>query len=1001
MTTLALPLVIALAATPVDYGRDVQPLLARHCFTCHGPDASTRAADLRLDDRDSAIAGAIIPGNAAASPLIERISTHDAGDRMPPDGRVALSRDEIAVIAQWIDEGAPYARHWSWEPLREDAPPEGPAAHPVDRFIEARLGRYDLDPAPPAEPAARLRRLSIDLTGLPPTPDEVDAFLADDDPGAWERVVDRLLDSPQYGERWARHWLDLMRYAETHGHEFDYPIRHAWRYRDYVIRALNADVPYDEFVTEHIAGDLLAQPRRHPDRGTNESAVATGFWFLSQGTHGPVDVRGDEAERIANQIDVFSKAFVGVTVSCARCHDHKFDAISTADFYALSGFLQSSRRDVRYLDPNGTIEAGQSELLELRRAIDAAWDTPAPPSRALAGELDAASAAITALNGIEGDDAARKAAEDAIVAEHAAAADMSEERLRTVIDAERRRPQRRLDAEGPDFEAFDDDWRDRWFASGHAFAGEDSETTEGPDHEAVIAAPGTADSARLARRLQGTLRSPTFTIDSSHIEYLVRGRAGRIRLIIDGFYLDEFNALLFEGFSFGVDHDDWRVRRQNVGRYRGHRAYIELIDDGEGYIAVDSIRFTDQPHDAQESFGDGRAVVDALTTAAARQVAGTADRNDVALLNWAIEDGLVRRSDSPRLRELVDRATSIAGNLPRPERALALTDGTQEDERVFIRGNHRELGELAERRFIESLAPDQVPIGEGSGRLELARRLFDPSNPLPPRVAVNRVWLHLFGEGIVATPDDFGALGLPPSHPALLDWLARWYRDDADWSTKALVRLLVTSDAYQRGWNGTPSSTDPGNSLLAHARVRRLEAEAIRDSMLLVAGRLDPRMEGPSVEVHLTPFMTGRGRPGRSGPLDGDGRRSIYIAVRRNFLSPMMTAFDAPVPAETIGRRHRSNVPAQALMLLNDPFVEQQALRWAQRMMREHDAVNERIDAMYRHAFARPVTDDERADVVAFLQAQADERSAAWRSDEATWADLAHVLFNAKEFLVR
>ncbi|MEE8156122.1 MAG: PSD1 and planctomycete cytochrome C domain-containing protein [Phycisphaerales bacterium] len=1047
----------------LDFNSDIRPILARNCFLCHGPDSSTRQAGLRLDIRPGALAptrndgaAAVVPGDSEVSMMIRRIESDDKDFQMPPSDRLRLAPAEIELLRRWIEQGAPYVKHWAWTPIHRSTPPtnEDPnwSEHPVDRFIYDKLVANGLSPAGPAERATLIRRLTFDLIGLPPSPEEVEAFLEDKSPDAWEKLVDRLLDSQQFGERWARHWLDLVRYAETRGHEYDYPIRYAWQYRDYVIRALNGDVPYDQFVTEHIAGDLLDSPRRHPQEQYNESIIGTGFWFLSQGTHAPVDVRADEAERIANQIDVVGKAFLGVTVSCARCHDHKFDPISTADFYAMSGFLQSSRRQEAYLDPKGRIAMSVAELSQLLESADDLANERIPPPGEIRMLREYAAVAAEIISSVKPTDDEQAetsndtaAALDATINEQAISAKLDRDGLARWVAALQEPPSKyhpahelvqALVAPAPEdqtndqpkaekspqiFETFDS--LDRWQVTGHAFA--DRSLNPGQVLAGSggfrLAPPGTAHSGRLASRLQGTLRSETFEIPTNTIVYRVSGRKGRVRLTIDGYFLDDYNPLLFEGITFDVNttEDDWIDQRQNVKLYRGHRAHIEIVDDGDGYIAVDQIRFVEsgQPsQDASDVWPTGAErdaagrLQEAVTTALKHWNAGTIGLEEVALVNWLLDRNLIQLDSpdsdrAPELEELFARAATIDKELPAPMRVLAMVDGTPEDEYVFLRGDHRSRGELVPRRFINSMAgADQPLISHGSGRLELARRLLSPDNPLPSRVMANRVFHHLFGEGIVPTPDDFGALGQPPSDLPLLDWLADWFRSDADWSVKSFVRLLVTSQAYRMSSASADPATkqfDPTNRLLHRGRIRRLEAEAIRDAVLAVSGRLDPTMYGPSVPVNLTPFMTGRGRPGKSGPLDGNGRRSIYIALRRNFRSPMMTAFDAPVPASTRGRRHRSNVPAQALMMMNDPFVIEQAAIWARRVLRDDELTpTERIDVMFRQAFARAPSPDELEVALDFLRKQAqlygpDE----WTQSERAWADLAHALFNTKEFM--
>ncbi|MEX0742699.1 MAG: DUF1549 domain-containing protein, partial [Phycisphaeraceae bacterium] len=385
------------------FEREVRPLLAERCFECHG--VQRQRSDFRIDHIQFILEGgeagpALTPGDAEQSRLIKAIRYDDVDLQMPP--RSKLPDAEIAVLERWVEMGAPWpdeqpreaelgpsfdldqrlTEHWAWEGLKRPAVPSvqqsQAVGNAVDAFIVAKLAEAELEPTEQADRRTLIRRVSFDLTGLPPTPEEVEAFLADDSEDAYEKVVDRLLNSPHFGERWARHWMDLVRYAETYGHEFDYPIHHAWRYRDYLIRAFNADVPYDQLVTEHLAGDLLDEPRINADGGFNESILGTGFFWFGEAIHAPVDVRADQADRIDNQIDVVSKTFVGLTVSCARCHDHMFDAISTADYYAMYGIFAGSRRDETHLDQHGRIAESRKLIEALQREADAAFAASLP-----------------------------------------------------------------------------------------------------------------------------------------------------------------------------------------------------------------------------------------------------------------------------------------------------------------------------------------------------------------------------------------------------------------------------------------------------------------------------------------------------------------------------------------------------------------------------------------------------------------------------------------------
>ena len=451
--------------------------------------------------------------------------------------------------------------------------------------------------------------------------------------------------------------------------------------------------------------------------------------------------------------------------------------------------------------------------------------------------------------------------------------------------------------------------------------------------------------------------------------------------------------------------------------YLGHRAHIEIIDHGDGYVALDEIWFSDgpapsdYPHASAINLQSGdqpvspadfsRQLVHELTTAPGEQ--------QVDLLNWLQASKLSAGSLAESIENisaLKDSIAKIQADVPRPKVAIAMTDGSPENEYVFIRGNPKNLGEVAEREMIAALSESSeltFDSNHGSGRMYLAERIADSDNPLTARVVVNRLWHHLTGRGLVKSVDNFGVLGSEPTHPDLLDYLATEFVNDG-WSIKQMIKRIVLSQTYGMSSESNPAyqEIDPDNDYLHHFRIRRMQGEAIRDSMLQVSGRLDRKMYGPSIAIHLTPFMQGRGRPGKSGPLDGLGRRSIYIEVRRNFLQPMMLAFDTPIPFNSIGRRNVSNVPAQALILMNDPFVVEQAKVWSQRLMTEADTVDERIQLAYQNAFGRFATEEEMSKSKSFLQTQARERSIdddKILQSADIWADFCHVLFNVKEFI--
>jgi hypothetical protein len=914
----------------------VRPVLVENCYKCHA--GKKVMAGLSLDARASILQGgdngpAIVPGAPEKSLLLKAVGYGDPDLRMPPKGK--LPEAVIADLAEWVRKGAPWpddaanqkaakvgdfnlkerARHWSLQPLTHPAVPKVKdaawPASPVDFFILAKLEEKGLAPAPPADRRTLIRRVTFDLIGLPPTPAEIETFLKDDSPQAFATVVERLLSSPHYGERWARHWLDLVRFAETYGHEFDPNIPEAWRYRDYVIHALNADLPYDQFVREHLAGDLLPSPRRHPAEKYNESVLGTGFWWLGEEKHSPVDSRTDQADRIDNQIDVLGKAFLGLTLACARCHDHKFDAVSTKDYYALAGLLQSSRQDWAFIDDPAV---------------------RGPPLRRLREILD---------------------------------------QIRALLPARAPAP---CVPKGAPYTVYADFGKDawaHWFRTGEAFGDRPTEPGDvmlRAGSEPIAVPPGLAHSGALSPALQGTLRSPTFTIAHKHIHYLVAGRQTKVNLILNGLQL--IQEPIYGKLTFALNNDSLHWHTQDVAMWLGQRAYVEVLDDGPGYAAVAAVVFSD-------SFAPP-----ALPTPPT-----AADP-----------------PPSPEVRKKVQALAAefrqVEASLPPPRRALATADGSPVDESVFIRGNAKTLGPVVPRRFLEVFGGDRVPAPPGgSGRLELARQMTDPARtPILPRVMVNRLWKHHFVDGIVRSPDDFGVLGQPPTHPELLDFLAGEFVKGG-WSLKNMHRMMVLSRAYQMASRADPQAdaADADNKLLHRMPIRRLEAEAIRDAMLAVSGRLDPTLYGPSVMPHLTPFMVGRGRPTIGGPLDGAGRRSLYLNVRRNFLTPMFLAFDYPTPFSTMGRRSVSNVPAQALTMMNNPLVLQQAELWAKRTLAQAGQTpRQRVHHMYEEALGRPPTEAEASAALAFLH----EQARLYSPDEArAWADLAHVLFNVKEFI--
>jgi cytochrome c553 len=1091
------------------FERQVRPLLVTHCHECHGADEAS--GSLRLTSRQAILRGgdtgpAIVAGDPEQSLLVDAISYGDLY-QMPPKSK--LPPAAIQTLIEWVRRGAPWpddkagedlrangeafdlearkAAHWSWQPIVDPPLPGVRETHwpsdPLDYFILAPLESAGITPAPDADPGTLLRRAYFDLTGLPPPSAAVEAFLADPSAASYVEVVDRLLASPQFGEHWARHWLDLMRYAETRGHEFDYPTPNAWQYRDYVIRAFNQDVPYDQFVTEHLAGDLVDPPRRHPTEGFNESVIATGFWYLGDWVHSPVDIRKDETDRFDNAIDVYSKAFLGLTVACARCHDHKFDAISQADYYALAGFLQSSAyRQVRFESAEHNAEVAR-QIDTLRRttgrqlaervaqAVSAAHDRTPRLLSTSAALVAAEKEAAPADNLVSA--AARLGVPDTVLAAwletvQQARSDASHPLHAIVLAALsgiesggqplQPQPDQARPPGPPEFRVVVDydSSSAAWLTDGPAFgagplrAGSvlPNLAADGPLVEIVARGRAQRDPQLSDLKLRPAterpswaasdwsdrpgrvLRTPTVTLTDGKLYYLMRGGA-QIHAVVDSHH--QVGGPLHRTLLLEVpEENQLRWVEHDLSRYRGHAVHVEIgvreTDLIQVHMVVQGARppqppETWYPGDASPGYQPPQRTSELIAQLGARLGESLAS---LAEDRWGQDPGAARLAEwamnhpelwSPDLRSELDHLAADYRErrqllLTRLQRisatAPAIQDGTGEDERLLIRGNAATPGDLVPRRMLTAIAGTNQPQPtSGSGRLELARRTLDPRNPFPARVMANRIWHHLMGRGIVPTVDNFGVLGQAPSHPELLDHLAsRFVREG--WSVKGLIRAVMLSRTYRMSSQLRPAAeaVDPQNLLWHRMPIRRLSAEAIRDAMLALSGRLDPTQYGPGVPIYLTDFMQGRGRPEKSGPLDGDGRRSIYQVVRRNFLSPMMLAFDTPQPSSPRGDRTQSNVPAQALILMNDPFVIAQARQFAERLCQSQPDVDRRLEQLYLEAFARPPNPQEAELVKHFCSVQQNALASSPESvaDPADaqgllWGDLCHVLFNTKEFI--
>ncbi|HVW02950.1 MAG TPA: DUF1553 domain-containing protein [Planctomycetaceae bacterium] len=801
------------------FEKKIRPVLVHNCYKCHAGDPQKAKGHFVLDTRDGLRKGGesgevISPGHADKSLLIEAIKYE--GLEMPPDEQ--LPEDVIADFETWIEMGAPdprmgkaanpknkvdlaeAKRYWAFQPPKAPAPPAVRQADwprsDIDRFILARLEHEQLHPVADADRATLIRRVTFDLIGLPPTPEQIDAFVNDKSPGALAKVVDRLLESPQFGERWGRHWLDVVRYGESTGKERNVPYRYAWRYRDYVIDAYNADKPFDRFIVEQLAGDLL--PAKNVDQ-YNQSVIATGFLAV-----GPKGVNTKNAEQfkvdvIDDQIDVTGRAFLGMTIACARCHDHKFDPIPQTDYYAIAGIFHST-------DTFAGVAAGQKSASERR------------------------------LLTLKGEDRFLKEAK-------------RETSEQAQLQQEISQVEKRLD-----------------------------------------------ELRRLQK--QAAKRPPM-------------GKASK------------------------------KAKRVQTASAKGPRIDRKKLRD------------------------DIKKLEDRLDEL---------EKNPTPLGNYAIG---VRDSGSPANFNLLER-------------------GELKDK-----GPEVPRGVLTVLRTAQSANLSKT---KHSGRLELANWIASKTNPLTARVMVNRVWEHLFGQGLVDTVDNFGALGNEPSHPELLDQLAVEFMDQHHWSVKKLIRSIVLSRTYQLSsvHDEANYEKDPGDRFLWRMARRRLDAEAIRDAMLLASGKLDLERPLGSPVMDLGNRQLGGGGKGMQEVRRSSNVRSVYLPILRGRVPEMLGVFDLADPNLIVGKRDVTTVPTQALFLMNNPFVLAQSEAMAKRILAESNLdQHARINLAYRLALGRTASEHERTTLARFLESYRKSIASAnpnGNAQLAAWTSICQLLFQSGEF---
>ncbi len=1006
----------------VDFTREVFPLLEKNCFECHGP--TKQRSSLRLDSKEAMLKGgdsgpAIVAGKGDDSAIFRRAAAVSGEDPMPPKGE-RLSPDAMALIRAWIDQGAEWpsgigatsaevTKHWAYVAPVHHAPPKVKTSqrvrNPIDNFVLARLEQEMLKPASEASRETLIRRLSLDLIGLPPTPDAVNSFLKDQRGDAYERLVDRLLLSPHYGERWARPWLDLARYADTNGYEKD-DRRTIWPYRDWVINALNRDLPFDQFVIEQFAGDLLPN-------STIEQKIATGFHRNTMvNTEGGTDEEEFRTAAIVDRINTTFEGLMGSTIGCAQCHNHKYDPFKQTEYYQIFAFLNQTKDKGRTTDPELELPtpeqtARRKEVRDKIEPLQKTLDTQTP-------ELDAALARWEE----------KSQTDRSVINANWKILEPVELRTTGGVKLEKQKDGTILSTgELPETSTYE-----------LIFMGE---------HRAISAIRlEVLTDTRLPHKSSGRSEDGTFTLTDFSLEIL---NAETNKIEFDKAYAD-FSEDRFEianaidkneksGWSVGADEATNRVDRTAV--LIAKKPFD--ADTGSKFV----IRLKQESIREQHLLGKFR-----LST-------GTASNE--TFLAWSAVPTRIRafleippekrteeqkkelakhyRSIHPEFGKIREQIAELRKQEPKDVARTLVMEGmsTNRSTHILIRGNHLSKGAEVKPGVPSMLhrPPKDAPMD----RLTFARWIVDPANPLTGRVMMNRVWAQYFGRGIVETLEDFGAQGEPPSHPELLDWLAtEWVKQG--WSLKAMHRVITTSATYRQSSRTTSEliEKDPYNRLLAHGPRFRMEAEMVRDSALAVSGLLNRKIGGASVfpyqpeGVWANPYSDDKWRISKEGD---QFRRGLYTFWRRTSPYASFMAFDAPSREVSCARRPRTNTPLQALVTLNDPAFVATAAGFARRIVNEGGASlaqrldfafkavvsrkptkeeSDRLLALYRISYRKYVTFDEGAvklnEIGAEKVASSTTNSAiapdyVSQADLAAWTVLANVLLNLDEAVTK
>ena len=1008
---------VALVAAPpagpaadVSFNRDVRPILSENCFACHGFDAKARKAKLRLDTPEGAYAerngvAPLKPGDLANSEVWTRVLSNDPDETMPPPSfKKKLTAAQKATLKSWIEQGAKYQKHWAFEAVTRPPVPAGKAANPIDRFLNARLKAEGLKPTPEADRETLIRRAAFALTGLPPTVAEVDEFLKDTKPKAYERMVDRYLASPRYGEEMARHWLDVARYADTHGLHLDNE-RSVWGYRDWVVKAFNRNLPFDQFTVDQVAGDLLPDPT--PDR-----TAATGFLRCNVTTsEGGSIAKEWEYRNAVDRTATLTQAWLGLTGGCCQCHDHKYDPVSQKEFYSLYAFFYSAA------DPglDGNVK-DTAPVVRLSRAEQtAARETAAKIEADARGWLDAAAGRADYADPAKADPKpARRPVRDVLIGDAFPVG-------ATAVSSTRNQVEWRTD---PPFGAAEGRRVIRQAGSGsiadtitfqlrpvvvpHDGAFEVWVWADPLDPPASIAfgvSPGAAVAKKKAAKPKGNT---------------VTWKRGDPK-VVPG----QWVKLTVPAADLGLDPG------QQVGG-------VTLTQAG-GVAYWDGLTlsgFADPATDPLESFAAWRKAVGAKSPpdfpAGLTDTLKADDKKPVDPKLTAFYLAVVARPAtaelmSARLAWEAARAARVAATDDPPPTLVYRDLPTPRPSFVMMRGQYDAPGEEVTPGVPAVLPQLKLPDPKARAtRLDLARWLVAAENPLTARVAANRVWQQFFGVGLVKSSNDFGTQGEPPSHPELLDWLAAEYQ--SGWDTKKFVKLIVTSDAFRRSAKRSEADQkrDPENRLVARGPRFRLDAEQVRDNALFTGGLIDLSMGGPGAKPYQPANLwepIGFENSNTRFYLQDHGpalyRRSLYTFLKRTVPPPFMANFDAPNREASCSARDRTNTPLQALQLLNDTQHVEAARALAERAVAEGGKDTPgRIEYLYRTVLSRRPTaaeaervaavvekelalyrDDPAAAEAAVKVGESAPKGAAPAPEVAAWAIVANLVLNLDETL--